>query len=243
MIICHQCGHKIEVYSNITTIRCSSCRAVHTIRPAKPIPSPEVTPPVQTPPENGRNTVGENSAGTGFEDKTVFFSNKPTEPKPTQSEIKIGLKCLGTFDVDFLEKIKVFSMPFAYQKEIVYKQGNNQFPILGISKDKVLIGRKPMNPDGFEDVDIKLDSQDTTISRRQCELQIKKQQNTVALSLTTHANAANLVEVNGKPIERGIIRQIHQGDFLRLGNTIFEVIVEIPQNNTADTDYNKTIVF
>lgn len=248
MIICHNCAHEIEVYSNITTIRCSKCRATYVSGAVK-------TPP----PEKENDTSPESVADTssrrdyyGYEleeesdsiDKTTVYPYSFGE-KPPQPASQVGLRDWGIFDVIFLEKIKASALPRTYQLEIINKRKQNiaLLPIVRINKEKVVIGRKPASPNGFEDVDMKLESQDSSLSRRQCELEIKSPGNQLLISLTTHANAANPVEVNGKTLEKNNSKVVHHGDFLRLGNTIFEIVVDNQTTGNEPIDYNKTVIF
>lgn len=237
MIICHQCGHRIEVYSNITNIRCPKCRATYVSQPLKAVVQPVVEQAKKT--FDSEHTIIKNFSG---EDKTQIQTN-PSHTGFKEPEIKVGLRFWGTFEVAFLEQIKSFSVPDSYKQEVIKRanQTISKLPVFYIPKNKVLIGRRPTNIAGFEDVDIKLESKDTTISRRQCEIEILPANDKVIVNLQTHVNASNLVEVNGKTIEKNTKKSILNGDFLRFGNTIFEVIID--KKNAEPVDFNKTVIY
>jgi hypothetical protein len=240
MLVCHQCGHKIEIFSNINNIRCSNCRTTYVSKPLAPLTTAPVVPAVET---SRALPINESPYSSSYDS---YSQNTPPEtPNPVELLPKVSLRDWGTFEMSFLEQIKAFSMPHAYQKEITKKNRTNfqNLPIIQLLKNSILIGRKSSTTVGFEDVDIKLENQDGSISRRQCVFEIDNLNNQINITLSTHQNAANLVEVNGKPIERNYKRLMYAGEFIRLGNTIFELIVQKPEPNSPTVDMDRTILF
>ncbi len=239
MIICHQCGNKILTFSNINKIRCPKCRAEY-VSKSQEVVTNEVAGNISTKPNIEVPKIQEKDN----EKTQVFRPDDVVKPAPMQQDqIKIGLKVWGTFDIDFLEQIKAASSNLIYQNQLKQKSGinSNEKGIFYLPKNNVLIGRKPLTMKGFEDVDIKLESSDTSISRRQSTIETVLSEGSIKVLISTHQNASNLIEINGKTVEKGIKRQVSQGDFIRFGNTIFEAFIEYPSQKNADTE--KTVVY
>ena len=74
--------------------------------------------------------------------------------------------------------------------------------IFYLPKSSVLIGRRAAQIEGFEDVDIKMDSRDISISRRQCQIETIITGREAKISISTHPKASNLIEINGKIVEK-----------------------------------------
>lgn len=242
MIICHQCGNKILTFSNINKIRCPKCRAEYV---SKNYERNDIAKPI-----GANNNVSEQPYSEPIisikEDLDKTYIKNPTEyvePLRNDIDIKIGLKFLGTFELSFLEKIKTTPNSLIYQREIKSNiihssPGQNIFYLPKLS---VLIGRRPAQPEGFEDVDIKMDSRDTSISRRQCQIEAIITGREAKLTISTHPKASNLIEINGKVVEKGLKMSVSQGDFVRLGNSIFEIHIVYPIQEKIDD--SKTVIY
>lgn len=247
MIICHQCGNKILTFSNINKIRCPKCRAEYvsksnernsTDEMAKPN-IPAVSNVVESPYNEPVTSINEDFDKTYIKNPTDFAES----PIPEAEKIKVGLKFLGTFELSFLEKIKTTPNSLIYQREVKNSMldssaGQN---IFYLPKSSVLIGRRPAQTEGFEDVDIKMDSRDTSISRRQCQIETIITGKDAKTSISTHPKASNLIEINGKIVEKGIKMSVSNGDFIRLGNSIFEICIISPIQEKIDD--GKTVIY
>ncbi len=247
MIVCHQCGNKILTFSNINKIRCPKCRAEYVSKSNERNSTNELAKPnIPAIPSVIENTYNEPVTSINEDFDKTYIKNPTEYVEPVRTEVesvKIGLKFLGTFELSFLEKIKTSPNSLIYQREIKsnvidsYASQN----IFYLPKSSVLIGRRPVQTEGFEDVDIKMDSRDTSISRRQCQIETVLIAKEAKISISTHPKASNLIEINGKIVEKGVKMSVSHGDFIRLGNTIFEICIVYPTQEKIDD--GKTVIY
>ncbi len=232
MITCHQCGNKITIYSNNNKIKCPRCRAEYTTKTQEQ----SSTKAIEKINRNSELDVHPVSLAIGEKinhdesDKThIWQYHPPTQSFDLVKQIKIGLMFWGTFKAEYLEELKSLPNSFSYQSNIKKKNNNTaNHNIHFLPNNNVLIGRKSSSVEGFEDVDIKIEIEDTYISRRQCQIETIMSNNAVKVLISTHPKASNLIEINGIIVKKGEKQYVKNGDFIRLGNSLFEILFDNP---------------